>query len=638
MLTEIRSRATGWIAWFIVILITIPFALWGINSYFEGADAITVASVNGEDIEQQTYRYALEDQRSRLSRLFGSNVDPNLANSPEFKKRVVNGLIDQILLSSDADVRGYRISNEQLNQFIQSAPQFQRDGQFASDLYESSVRTQGYQLGDFERRLRQQHVADQIRIGFTDSEFVTDNDLDGLLRLVLQRREFDYTVIKPQHFMEQIEITDAEIENQYQENPELYQHPEKVKVQFVRLAVADIAKGITPGEDELRQAYETSQARYRAPEQRRVSHILIAVKQDADEEAKNAALEEALSLTQQARSGVDFEDLAKQHSDDPGSAAKGGDLGVIAEGVMVKPFEDAAYQMQQGEISDPVTTRFGYHVIKITELVPESVKPFAEIRGQLEQEERKRLAEVQFIEHAETFRNLAYEQPDSLEPVAEELGLSLQTSDWFSAETGTGIAANQRIRDAAFADDVFVEGLNSETIEIDVNTLVALRKLESRPAALIPLPEVRDQIAETLKQERARERVAQLGGELLDMLQQGSAWDALMQEHGLEVAQSSQTRIEQTSTPSREIVEAVFKSPRPKADEPPVRGGVNTATGDYALFQVRSIEDGDPERADKEVVDRYRSVLSRRRGYDYFLSYQNGLRTAADIKIFEDQL
>jgi peptidyl-prolyl cis-trans isomerase D len=637
MLTEIRSRATGWIAWFIVILITIPFALWGINSYFEGVDAITVASVNGEDIDQQTYRYALEDQRSRLSRVFGSNVDPNLGNSPEFKKRVVNGLIDKILLSTDADVRGYRVSNEQLNQFIQSVPQFQREGKFAPDLYESAVRTQGFQLGDFERRLRQQHIVDQIRIGFTDSEFVTEADLESLLRLVLQHREFDYTVIRPQQFVDQIEITDADIEKRYQENPELYQRPEKIKVQYVRLAVADLANGITPREDELRQAYESGQARYLAPEQRRVSHILIAVKQDSDEETRNAALEEARSLTEQARSGVDFGGLAKQHSDDPGSAAKGGDLGVIAEGVMVKPFEDAAYQLQEGEVSDPVKTRFGYHVIKITELVPESVKPFAEIRDQIEQEERKRLAEVQFIEQAETFRNLAYEQPDRLEPVAEELGLSLQTSDWFSAETGTGVAENRRIRDAAFGDDVFVEGLNSETIEVDVNTLVVLRKLESRPAAQIPLAEVRDQIEQTLIQERARERVTQLGGELLDMLQQGSAWDALIQEQGLEVAQSSQARFEQTSTPSREVVEAVFESQRPKAGEP-VYGGVATAAGDYALFQLRSVEDGDPAKVDKEVVDRYRSVLSRRRGYDYFLSYQDGLRTAADIKIFQDQL
>ncbi len=637
MLTEIRNRATGWIAWFIVILITIPFALWGINSYFEGADAITVATVNGEDVDQQTYRYALEDRRSRLNQILGANVDPNLANSPEFKKGVVNALIDQILLSTDADVQGYRVSNEQLNQSIQAAPQFQREGKFAPELYESSVRTQGFQLGDFERRLRQQHVMDQIRIGFTDSEFVTDADLNSLLRLVLQRREFDYTMIRPRQFVEQIVITDADIEKRYQENPERYQRPEKIKVQYVRLAVDDLTKNITPRDDELRQAYESSEARFQAPEQRRVSHILIAVKQDADEETKNAALVEAQSLTERARAGGDFEALAKEHSDDPGSAAKGGDLGIIAKGAMVKPFEDAAYQLQKGEVSDPVKSRFGYHVIKVTDLVPASVKPFAEIRDQLVQDERKRLAEVQFIEQAETFRNLVYEHPDSLDAAAEELGLRLQTSDWFSAGTGTGIAANRRVREAAFGGEVFIEGLNSETIEIDVNTLVALRKIESRPAARIPLAEIRDQIEATLRQERARERVAQLGGELLDALNQGAAWGTVTQEHGLEVAQSSQTRSEQTSAPGRDVVEAVFKASRPTAGTP-VYGGVTTAVGDYALYRLRNVEDGDPAKADKEALDRYRAVLSRRRGYDYFLSYQIGLRSAAEIKIFQEQL
>ncbi len=637
MLTEIRSRATGWIAWFIVILITIPFALWGINSYFEGADTVAVATVNGEEIDQQTYRYALEDRRSRLNRLLGSNVDPNLANSPEFKKSVINGLVDQILLSSDADTQGYRISDEQLNHFIQSVPQFQRDGQFDPGLYESSVRTQGFQVGDYERRLRQQHIVDQVRLGFTDSEFVTEADLEEMLRLVLQRREFDYATIKPQHFMQHVEISDAEIEQQYQENSELYQTPEKIKVQYVRLAVADLIENIAPGEDELLQAYESSQARFKAPEQRRVSHILIAVKEDADEATRNAAVEKALSLTQQARGGSDFEELAKQHSDDPGSAANGGDLGVIARGAMVKPFEDAAYQLQQGEISDPVETRFGYHVIKITELVPESIKPFAEVREQIEQEERKRLAEAQFIEQAESFRNLVYEQPDSLEPVAEELGLALETSDWFSLDSGTGVAESRRIREAAFGAEVFLEGLNSETIEIDVNTLVALRKRESQPAAPIPLSEVRDEIEKTLRQERARERVAKLGGELVDKLKQGGAWDAVVQEHDLEAAESSLTRSEQSSDPGREIVAAIFQAQRP-GDGEPIYGGITTAAGDYALFRLRKVEDGDPKQAEKEVADRYRSVLSRRRGYDYFLSYQNGLRAAADVKIFQEQL
>ncbi len=637
MLTEIRSRATGWIAWFIVILISIPFALWGVNQYFEGPSSVAVALVDGEEIDQQSYRYALEERRAAVSRLFGSNVNPDVANSPEFKRAVLNGLIDQILLQEYAETRGYRIGDEQLNRFIRSSPQFQRDGAFAPDLYESAVRTLGLRLGDYERRLRQQHTIDHIRIGFADSAMSTDEDLQHVLRLVLQRREFDFATINAEKFRNEVEIADSEVRQQYEENSELYQTPEQIKVQYVILSVSDLAEDVTAGEEELRQAYQTNRDRFRVPEQRRVSHILIAVKEDATKEAADSALEKARSLAEQAREGADFAQLAEENSDDPGSASKGGDLGVIAKGAMVPPFEEAAYALENGEVSDPVKTRFGYHVIKVTQITPESVKTFDEVRAQIEKEEKKRLAESRFIEHAETFRNLVYEQPENLAPVVETLGLAVQTSDWFSRDTGTGVAANPRFREAAFADDVYLEGLNSETIELDVNTLVALRKLEVRQATPIPLESVREQIEESLRQERVRESILQLGEELVDSLQQGEDWDAVIQKHDLQSATANITRLQQQPEPDRTIVEAVFRAPRPAGDRP-IYGGSLTPEEEYTIYRLRRVTDGDPSSADEETLERFRSLLTRRRGYDYFLSYQQGLRESAEITIFQDQL
>lgn len=637
MLTEIRNRATGWIAWFIVILITIPFALWGVNEYFAGASNINVAVVNGEEINQQTYRYALEQRRSTLTRMLGGNVDPEMINSPEFKRGVLDALVGEVLLSIDADSQGYRISDEQLSTFIQTAPQFKRDGKFAPDLYESAVRTQGYGLADFEQRLRQQSMIDQIRVGFSDSALVTDFALNNLLRLALQRRDFAYATINPEQFVERIQVSDEAIEKRYQEHAEHYQEPEKVKVQFVQLAVADISENVSPDEAQLRQAYDDNRDRYRTPERRSVSHILIKVPSDADQSTQDAALEKAKTLADQARAGEDFAALARQHSEDPGSASKGGDLGVMAKGVMVKPFEDAVYRMREDEISDPIKTRFGYHIIKLTELVPESVQSFEEARAQIEREQRKRLAEGQFIEQAETFRNLVYEQPESLEPVAEELGLSTQTTDWFSRDDGTGIAENARVRDAAFSDDVFIEGLNSETIELDVNTLVALRKLAVEPSKQKPLDDVRATIIEELKREQAQKKVIEMAESLLATLKQGGDWDSVLAEKELKYEEVSRTRLDQQTTPNPQLVEAVFQARRPQAGQPVYGGGVG-ASGDYTLFRLTNVEDGNPEKAEPEIKERYKALLARRNGYDYFLSYQNGLRTGAEITIYDDQL
>ncbi len=637
MLTEIRSRATGWIAWFIVILISIPFALWGVNQYFEGPSTVAVALVDGDEIDQQTYRYALEERRAAMSRLFGADLDPNIANSPEFRRAVLNGLIDQRLLQSDADGRGYRIGDEQLNRFIRSSPQFQRDGKFAPDLYESAVRSLGLQLGDYEYRLRQQHTVDHIRISFTDSAFSTEVDLQHILRLALQRREFDYATIEPDRFRDDIEITESDIQRQYEENSVLYQTPEQIKVQYVTLSVTDLAENVTIGEEELLQAYETSRDRFRVPEQRRVSHILIAVKEEADEEAVNRALEKAQAITAEARGGADFATLARDNSDDPGSASKGGDLGVLVKGAMVPPFEEAAYSLKNGEVSDPVKTRFGYHVIKVNDVTAESVKTFEQVRKQIEKEEKKRLAESRFIELAETFRNLVYEQPTTLEPVVEALDLNMQTTDWFSRDDGAGVAANPRVREAAFSDEVYLEGFNSETIEIDVNTLVALRKLESRPATPIPLDSLREQIEEALREERARNRVQQLGEELVDSLRNGDAWEAVLQKYDIQSTAVETTRLQHQQEPSREIIEAVFGEPRPSGDGA-VYGGGSTAEGAYTLYRLRSVTDGDPSNAQPETVERFKELLTRRRGYDYFLSYQQGLRNAADITIFQEQL
>ncbi|MDH3636962.1 MAG: SurA N-terminal domain-containing protein [Gammaproteobacteria bacterium] len=639
MLTKIRDRASGWIAWVIVFLISIPFALWGINEYFAGVDEINVAEINGVEIDQQTYRAALEDRRDALSRALGTRADPELINSKAFRRGVLDGLIQRTLLVNDATDKGFRVSNEQLRRYIESAPQFQRDGVFDTDLYQQVVSGYRYTTTGFEERLRQENVLQQVRSGFTDSAFVTVSDMDTLLRHFQQKRAFQYVTISPEEFRDVIEVSDAEIEQDYQSNSSLYETPEQIKTQYVRLAVSDLKGEVNVGEDELRSIYENNAQRFTTPERRKASHILIQVKESDSEDRVAELREKAESLLQQIKDGAEFAELAREHSEDPGSAAQGGDLGFVEKGAMVEPFESALYKLADGEISAPVRTQFGFHLIKLTELVPQVQQTFDEVRSQLEEEEVRRQAEDLFLDRAETFRNLVYEQPETLDNVSEELKLPLQTSEWFSRNLGAegGISENAKFRETAFSDEVYAEGLNSETLELDRDTLVALRKLELKPEALRPLQDVRDRIVEKLKAEKARERVRVLSEEMLQKLKDGEEWSSVTAADNLDAQDTVVTRADTQTGVSQEVVKEVFKAGYPAAGEP-IYGSVNLQNGSNIVYRLDSVEEGDPAIATDELRERVKAVLLRRRGEDPFLAYLDQLREGADIVVFEDQL
>lgn len=636
MLTEIRDRATGWIAWIIVIIISIPFALWGVNEYFAGGTSLNVAVVNGQEIDQQAYRRALEERRSMARRMLGNQFDPDTANSLEFRTAVVEELILQQLLHENTQSAGFRVSDEQLAMFIRTTPQFQTDGEFDSGAYQQSVRALGYTRTGFENYLRQQNVLQQMRDGFERSLFLTSGDEENLLALAREKRVFDYATIALEQFVANIDISAEEIKEHYNLNPELYQSPEMAKVDYVQLAVADLAENIEVGEADVQRFYEDNKERYKKPEQRTASHILLTLDEDADDATVQEVVQHAESLANRARAGEDFAELAKEYSQDPGSAVLGGDLGMVDVGIMVKPFEDALFAMQEGEVSDPVKTRYGYHVIKLTGLIPGQTKELAEVHEEIEQEERTRQAEALFVDRAETFRNLVFEQPESLDPVVEELGLELRTSDWFSRGSGTGIADNVKIRDVAFSDDVYIEGLNSEAVELDINTLVALRRKEVRPARTKPLEEVRAQIEQTLKQNKARESVLKRGQELLADLNGGVDWQALLQENDLEDKQATQLRMQPDPEHSLVVTAEVFRAPKPA--QRPQYGGVTLPDGSYVLFRLTGVEQGTPALAGDDTREEVSASLRRRRGTDYFLSYQRGLRDSADVEIFTENL
>lgn len=637
MLGKIREKTGGKVAAIILSLVAIPFVLWGTYSYFEGGSRVNVARVGDVEIGAERYRSALEQQRRAAQQTLGKAYDTHLFDSPEFKTSVVEGMIEEVVLLNGARAGGYRVSDAQLNRMIRQEPQLQRAGQFDPRLYEMLLRRTGVDARGFEARLRGDMIVRQAASGFSEGGLVSEREISAVLRLKEQRREAAYAQLKPEKFLGGARITPQDIQSYYDAHSEQYRTPERARIQYLRLSAGDIARKIKLSDDELRKAYAEQAGRYVTPEQRRASHLLVNLPAAADPAAERQALAKSENLRAQALAGADFAGLARKHSEDAGSAANGGDLGVIERGAFPAEFESALSALKPGEISKPVRSASGYHLIKLTELRPEVRKSFTEARPALEKELRQHRADEQFFDLIERFRNLVYEQPDSLQPAAQALGLALETSDWFTRAAGAGIAAESKVREAAFDPEVVAHGRNSPAIEIDVGTVVALRVLEHQAAASRPLAEVRSAIEQELRLRHARAEVRKAGEALLARVRAGERLETLAGPQGASYSSAHWISRRDSRGPDAALIEAIFKAARPDSGQS-VYGGVELANGGYAVYALTRVEEGNLERADDALKAEVRRLLTERRGREFYAAYRAALRQKADARIYADKL
>ena len=635
MLSAIREKATGWIAWIIVILISIPFALWGVNSYFEGATQIVIAVANGVEIEQSDYQRALAQKQRQLVQLAGRDLGTEYLDSPVFKRQVVDSMIDEALAREFSRDRGFRISDNQLNRFIRTTEAFHTNGQFDNERYERLIGNAGLSVQGFQAQQRQQLTTDQMRISLAETAFVSQTELNYALKLLNQKRSAVYALLLLEHFLEGVKITDEDISNEFDAKRAVYFEPPQARVAYAELSVARLAAAIKIDDSAVKKHYDDAPRRYSKPGSRSASHILLPlVEGAAGEEAVRA---KAARLVSEARGGADFAELARTYSKDAGSASRGGDLGVIQKGAMVPPFEKAVFALSAGEISEPVKTEFGYHVIKVTRVSKTEAIPFEEVREDIATALRRRGGEAEFVQLAEQLGNIAFEQPDSLEPLTDQLGLAIQTSDWFSGAMGTGIAANPKVRKAAFSDEVLIDGLNSGVIEINPDTLIVLRKLEHRERRPMLLEEVSDQIKTTLENRQAMLALEQAGNAILTALTDGTPWAELLGRYGL-VEASLPAAVEEITDPQEQAIAVkVFAAPHPGAGAP-VFGGGQISPEVFAIYRLDAVTMGDPSAVEQEEREQVRTAILRRQGDLLFDGFRADLRKAADVKIFDDRL
>jgi peptidyl-prolyl cis-trans isomerase D len=637
MLTTIREKTQGWIAAIILGLVTVPFALWGINTYFESGGRLNVAEVNGVDISVESYKRALDDQRRSLQQMLGRAVDPRIFDTPEFRQRVLDGLINDVLIAMDVEVHGYRVSDAELSRQIRLAPQFQRDGQFDTKLYEVMLRNAGLDVSGFEARLRRDAVIRQAESSFVQSAIVMPFDFQTLLKLQAQQREATVAVLKPARLRDRVKISAEAIEQEYTANAERYKSPERVRVEYVRLSATDLVKDMRVGEEEIRKAMAESTASSAGKEERRASHILIKLPQGSDAQAEQAAMVKSQDLRAKILAGADFATLARKNSDDTGSAAKGGDLGFVGRGALAKEFEQTLFALKKtGELSAPVRTSFGLHLIKLTGVKASSATP-AMTRTKAEAEIKAHKAEERFYELSEKFHNLVYEQTDSLKPTAELLKLNIETSGWFTRTGGgTGIVAEPKVIEAAFDPEVLGQGRNSSTIEVGRNTLVALRIAAHEPRKLRPLVEVRAEIEKTLLASAMQAEAERLAQEALGKLRAGESFESVTRQYGMD-AQATRLYARKAAGTDVQLLNALFKTAHPEGGKP-VYGSAVQADGAVAVFALKRVTEPEKPVTAGADADALRKLVDERRGREYLESYRSGLRQQAKIKVYKGQL
>lgn len=617
----------------LLVLIVPPFALFGIDSYFTGRDVIqAVARVGDHAISQEEFNKGLRDQQMALQRMTEGKVDPAMLDTPELRQATLEILVQRRLLLQRALGSGVVVTDEQLKSMIAEQPLFRDEsGKFSFARYEQFLRNEGMSPVQFETRLRQDIMLQQMSNGYGRTGFATRTAVERVARLSEQQREVSHHVIEPGRFMPQVKLDPGASKLYYDANPGDFRIPEQVRVEYVALSMESLAQQAQVDPAEARKYYEASRSQFGAQETRQVSHILVtADAAGAGAEAKQKARAKAEEIYKQLQKNpAGFAEAARKHSQDTGSAARGGDLGRISRGTMkdTPEFEEAAFKLKAGEISSPVETKHGFHIIQLTALQPAQTKPFEEVRAQIEGELRRQLAARRFAELADQFNNIVYEQSESLKPAADLVKSAPKTSGWIERNHADDpLLNNPKLLSGVFSDEALKSRRNAEAVEVAPGVLVAARVVEHKPAAMQPFEEARGAIEKRLSLLEAGRLAATEGRRLLGELKQGK---------GAQVAWSTPqivSRADRKALPDP-VTRQAF---RMDVTTLPAYAGVETLPGTYFLLRVTRVQEAEkipPERI-AAIAEELRQVLTQ----ETLMAYVAGLRQKAGVKINKDML
>ncbi|MEO8158656.1 MAG: SurA N-terminal domain-containing protein [Betaproteobacteria bacterium] len=620
-----------WLQIALLVLIVPPFALFGIDFYFRNTDTTgSLAKVGDARISEGEFSQALRQAQDKMREMMRNNPDPSLLNSPQLRESVLNELIERRITLSHAARTGMTISDSELQKMIAAVEAFHdQSGKFSHERYRQLLQGQGLTPATFENQVRTNIMLEQVRSVYAGSAFVPDSIAERLLKIREQEREVSQVLFSPSDYRKQVRISDAEAEKYYTEHKSEFVMPEQVRVEFVVLSLEAFQRSVAVSDDEIKKFYQENLSRYQTAEERRASHILIPAAASASPEEKAKARAQAEDLLKQVKANPKkFSELAAKFSKDPGSAEKGGDLGFFARGLMVKPFDEAAFAMKVGEIAGPVETQYGFHIIRLDEIKATKTTPLDAIKAQIVEEIRKPKVAKAFAEAAENFNNLVYEQFDSLQPAVVALKLTVQKSDWLSRAGGNPnpLLNNDKLLAALFSDEVLKNKHNTAAIEVQPNMLLAARVIEHKAAAGMPLDQVRKDIVLHLADQAATQMAEKEGRAAFEKLKKGESvalsWSApqtvtLQKRQGLHP----------------EAAQSVFGAETAKL---PSYAGVPVSQGRFVIYRitkVRDVTETSPEQR-KALAKQLAQMI----GQEQYIAYLANLRERADVTIDRKKL
>jgi peptidyl-prolyl cis-trans isomerase D len=600
MLQAIRDKITGWIATIFLGAIAVVFVFWGIN--FRTTATTYAAKVNGDRIPVETARRAWQQRQQQLQQMLRSELPAEMATAQQ--RALLDQLVRQKVLLQRAEKLGYRVSEAALASRVRGMPEFQVDGAFSGERYNLLLRQVGLSSSQFEADLSSELLLDQLQNGIVDSAFVTQAELDRRYALEKQEREVDYALIAAGDFAAGLTITDEQLQKWYDEHKSEFMTTEKVDFQYLEVTHASAEAAVQVTEEGLKDFYEQVKDRYESPERRHARHILINVGDGVDDAA---ALKKATELTAKAKGGADFGQLAKEDSQDAGSASQGGDLGWAERGLFVGPLEDALFSMSTGEIRGPVKGDSGYHIIKLDEIEAGHKLNFDEARQELEAEYRKERAQSIFSDESQKLADTAFASLTELDSAAKALSLPLQTVTGFTRQGGGEFGADPGVIEAVFSDDVLERRENSPLVTVGEDRAVVLRVTNHAPPEPRPMAEVRDQIQSQVRTKLTRDAAAAKGNEALERLRKGESWATVASSQALKpVGRRFINR--QDAVAPQAVVRGVFAAPQPQISEAkPYYAGLSTDDGNFAVIQVTNARNAQPSAesaADKEARKR----------------------------------
>ncbi len=622
MLLKIREKSQGVFAWIILLLICVPFALWGIQNYIGGGSETAIATVGDKEFFQ--------DDVNRAYAQFSQNLQGMNFDEKVMKKQALDKLIkDEVLLQYVED-EGLVVTDTAARDFIKGLEYFQTDGKFNKKQYQSLLASQRMSSPEFVNRIKKALLMEQFQRSVVESSFTTDKEIEAFFKIQNQRRDADVAVVA----IEKVNETPSEEEvlAYYQQHENEFLSEEQVAVEYVELALDDLAAQIEPDAEKLEAYYEEQKDLYTSKERRKISHILFAFTKDSDDD--QTQLERALAA-KKALAEKDFAELAAEISDDKFTAAKGGDLGLFNVGVMEKAFEDVASSLQLNEISEPVKSAFGYHLIKVTELVPGSIKSFDEVKQELTLAYQKAEAESKFYELGETLTEVSYESPDSLQEVAEAIGVEIQKTALFPKTVATdadktAFVAQEAIINSAFSEDV-LKGNNSSVIELAADRVVVLRILEHQPAEAKALAEVNISIVNKLLDDKARKLAIDKAEAIKQAVMAGQDLTAAAKQYDIEVKKYTELTRSSGELPWQ-VNQAIFKAAKP-VDGKAVVSMVADAEGAQSVISLLAVKEGVMTESDKAQKKLAAMNLAKAFGQADFNATLSNLQNNADIVV-----